>query len=75
MAERKNTVTFYRSGDRLMRLQCDQCTAQAYVVVVDPTRTLELHFCHHHYTGNEWALVSKGWTVRLDKREELLVRP
>lgn len=56
-----------------MRLTCDaDGTAAAYVVVFSPDNSGELHFCAHHYAEHMPALLAQGWTVQLDRREELV---
>ena len=49
--------------------RCDQCSAQALVLVKGVTG--ELMFCGHHYAKNEPALVKFAYEV-VDEREKLI---
>jgi len=49
--------------------RCDQCSAEALVLVKGVTG--ELMFCGHHYAKNEVALVNFAYEV-IDEREKLI---
>lgn len=61
--------------------RCDQCSAQAYVVVTTkptldsacdgPHAKGTLMFCAHHYTTHESVLTTSGAVVLLDNRKAL----
>ena len=49
--------------------RCDQCLAQAWVIVKGENG--ELYFCSHHFNSNEKSL--KSWAKEiLDEREFLM---
>ena len=52
------------SGDR-----CDQCNAQAYVLVKGVSG--ELLFCGHHYAKNEAGLIKFSYEI-IDERTKLI---
>jgi hypothetical protein len=43
--------------------RCDQCSAQAFVIVTSPTSKLSLLMCGHHYSRSESVFASTGWLV------------
>jgi hypothetical protein len=49
--------------------RCDQCSAEALVLVKGVTG--ELMFCKHHYEKNEVALIKFAYEV-IDEREKLI---
>ena len=49
--------------------RCDQCSAQAYVLVKGVAGSLM--FCGHHYNKNEKALSNFAYEV-IDERERLI---
>jgi len=49
--------------------RCDQCSAEALVLVKGVAG--ELLFCGHHYAKNETALVNFAYEV-IDEREKLI---
>ena len=50
--------------------RCDSnCPAQALVAVGSDSG--ELHFCSHHWSKFEQALLAQGWEITIDQRESL----
>jgi hypothetical protein len=49
--------------------RCDQCSAQAYVLVKGVTG--ELMFCGHHFNQNEAALIKFAYEI-VDERDKLI---
>jgi hypothetical protein len=49
--------------------RCDQCSAEALVLVKGVTG--ELMFCSHHYNKNEAALIKFSYEI-IDEREKLI---
>jgi hypothetical protein len=49
--------------------RCDQCNAQAYVLVKGVSG--DLMFCGHHFAQNEAALIKFAYEI-VDEREKLI---
>jgi hypothetical protein len=57
------TVQMEQALETVGRVQCDQCSARAYAVVL--VKTGELAFCRHHYNKNVQALTERGAVAKL----------
>lgn len=53
--------------------RCDQCGAQAFVLIELATQALL--FCKHHFERHEPALVAQGVRVVVDDRHKINQRP